>query len=97
MGNPEPKSWLKFDGTINWPFVLAAIVFIGGAIGFGNKVVGQIDNLDATLRNSQQEFKDLKGAVDAIRLDMAARSATEKVVADHEIRIRTLELAGTAK
>jgi hypothetical protein len=92
VANSDGKPLFKFDGTINWPFLLTAGLVFLGAIGFGNKLVGQIDSLQGTFQSYQMELKDLKNSVDAIRLDMAARAATERKVDDHEMRLRALEL-----
>ena len=92
MANPEPKPFFKFDGTINWPFLVTIGLILFAAIGFGNKLVGQIDGLQNTFEGYQDELKDLRKSVDSIRLDLASRAATEKAVQDHEMRIRALEL-----
>jgi hypothetical protein len=92
MGNPEPKPFWKFDGTVNWPILFAVIGLLFAAAGFGNKLLGQIDNLHNTFEGYQVELKDLRKSVDSIRLDLAERAATEKAVQDHEMRIRALEL-----
>ena len=91
MAAPEQK-WFRFDGTINWPLLITVSVIVFGAIGFGNKLVGQIDSLQLTFEGYQTELKDLRKSVDSIRLDLAERAATEKAVQDHEMRIRALEL-----
>lgn len=93
MAQPTDKAgWLKFDGTVNWPLILTLLLTVGGAIGFGNKIVGQIDGLDKTMNTYSQEFKGLKESVDNIRLDMAKQEGMRTSIADHETRIRALEL-----
>ena len=92
MGKPEPKQFWKFDGTVNWPIIFAVAAAMLAAVGFGNKLLGQIDQLHSTFEGYQVELKDLRKSVDSIRLDLAERAATEKAVQDHEMRIRALEL-----
>lgn len=82
---------LKFDGTINWPFVVFCGTLVLGAIGFGNKVVGQIDSVQATMVSQSQEVKGMKESIDNIRLDMAKQDGMRNMVIDHESRIRALE------
>lgn len=93
MSQPEstPTGRLKFDGTINWPFVVFCGTLLLGAIGFGNKVVNQIDSVQITMANQAQEVKGLRESVDSIRLDMAKADGMRTTVADHEIRLRALE------
>lgn len=91
MASPE-KSWFKFDGTINWPFLVVVASIVIGAIGFGNKIVGQIDNLNVTMASNSNEFKALKQSVDDLRLEMVKQESTRATVSDHEARIRALEL-----
>lgn len=86
------KSWFKFDGTINWPFLVVVASIVVGAIGFGNKIVGQIDNLNVTMAANSNEFKALKQSVDDLRLEMVKQESTRATVSDHEARIRALEL-----
>lgn len=89
---------LKFDGTINWPFVLTLFTVILGAAGFFNTLIGQIGDVQITLQQQKvsadeqtKEVKGLKESMDNIRLDMAKQDGMRSMVSDHEVRLRALE------
>jgi hypothetical protein len=97
----KPSSRLRFDGTINWPFVVTLLLIGGGAVGFGNKLVGQIDTVNLALIEQKNaadkqvtEVKNLTDSVNNIRLDLAKQDGVRNVVTDHEARIRALENRG---
>jgi len=93
MSQPEtpPTARLKFDGTINWPFVVFCATLVLSAIGFGNRLIGQIDAVQTSMTNLSPEVKSLRESVDNIRLDMAKSEGMRNMVLDHETRIRALE------
>lgn len=93
-----PSRFLKFDNTVNWPFILTLGAIVVGAIGFGNTVVNQIGSIQVSLQEQKvadtqqtQEVKGLRESIDNIRLDMAKQDGMRSMVIDHESRIRALE------
>lgn len=89
---PEEKSpKLRFDGTVNWTVVIAVIGALVGTIGFGNQLFSRIDSVQEAMLTQAGEVKELKESVDNIRLDLASKDGLQKMVQDHEARIRSLE------
>lgn len=87
----EPRPLFKFDGTVNWPLLITVALIVLGAIGFGNKLVGQVDTLTTLVGGQAEEFKKMREDVNGIRLDMAKADNVRNMVVDHEARIRALE------
>jgi len=89
---------LRFDGTVNWPFVVTLCAIVVGAIGFGNTVVNQISSVQVTLQEQKaadleqtREVKGLKESIDNIRIDLAKQDGIRTMILDHEARLRAIE------
>lgn len=87
----KPSSRIRFDGTINWPFIILCGSIVLGAIGFGNRVVSQVDSVLIMQEKQTQKVDKLTESVDNIRLDLAKQDGLRQKVEDHEVRIRALE------
>lgn len=87
----QPKGIFKFDGTVNWPLLITLAAVALGAVGLGNKLVGQVDTLTGLVGEQAIEFKKMREDMTGIRLDMAKQDGIRSMVQDHEGRIRALE------